>query len=163
MTYDILLISVEGVLVHVKSGDRYPRNIADFMPDYNLWYAIKFFGPSEIWTIENYDLTLPQESRLGGLDCHEVRISFISKWLSQISGIPCKRLYSTKGNWISGWGYKGEDEIPELILRISDLKHPKVLYVGDDIEYFKGKGIDTMTPEKFIERYNKNPRKYEKK
>ena len=38
-----------------------------------------------------------------------------------------------------------------------------MLYVGNDIEYFKGKGIDTMTPEKFIEKYNKNPRKYEKK
>ena len=62
-----------------------------------------------------------------------------------------------------GWGYKGDDEIPELILRLSDLKHPKMLYVGNDIEYFKGKGIDAMTPEKFIEKYNKNPRKYEKK
>ena len=37
LDYDIVLVTVEDNLVHTKSGNKFPRNIADFMPDYNLW------------------------------------------------------------------------------------------------------------------------------
>ena len=159
MTSSILIVSVENVLVHVKSGDRYPRNIADFIPDYNLWYAIKFFGPSEIWVVENYDVT----SHPDNIGSHETKLAFISKWLSQMTNIPCRHLYSLRGNFIPGWGYEGDDDLVDLILRFIEVKNPNLLYTGNDINYYKSRNINTITPEEFISKYNKNPRIYEKK
>ena len=58
LDYDIILVTVEDNLVHTKSGSKVSRNIADFMPDYNLWYAIKFCDVKEIWIVENNNYSL---------------------------------------------------------------------------------------------------------
>ena len=143
---DLILVVVEDSLVHTKSGGQYPKNIADFMPDYNLWYALKFCNPGNVWVVENKDLTSYGWNFMR-LDFHETRYSFITKWLSQMIENPeCHRLYSIRGNWVYGWGYSGDEEIPDLIQRWNK-EARKILFIDRDTResesYIKSKkGFD---------------------
>lgn len=162
LDYDVILVTVEDTLVHTKSGSRYPKNIADFMPDYNLWYAFKFCVFRDIWVVENNEYG----SRLMSLEAWEIKYSFISEWLSQMIGKDCKKMYSVKGNWIPGWSIKGE-EIPDLIKKWTK-KARKILFIDKDTrdneDYVRSKDyLEYITKAEFIRKYNKNPRVYEKK
>lgn len=161
MDYDIILVTVEDNLVHTKSGSKVSRNIADFMPDYNLWYAIKFCDVKEIWIVENNNYSLKYMS----LTAWETRYSFIEIWLSQIIEKTCHKMYSVKGNWIPGWSQGGE-EIPDLIKRWTK-ESGKILFIDKDSreneDYIGTKNfLDYITKSEFIKKYNKNPRIYEK-
>ena len=162
LDYDLILVTVEDTLVHTKSGSKIPRNIADFMPDYNLWYALKFCNSGGIWVIENQDHT----RGLMTLAAWETKYSFISIWLSQMIDKKCRKLYSIKRNWIPDWGCEGED-IPDLIQKWSKWAK-KILFIDKDTreneDYIKSKGyLEYMTKSEFTQKYNKNPRIYEKK
>ena len=79
----------------------------------------------------------------------------------------CNRLYSIRGNWVYGWGYPGDEEIPDLIQRWNK-EARKILFIDRDTResesYIKSKkGFEYITVSEFITKYNKNPRKYEKK
>lgn len=160
--YDLVIVTVENSLVHTKSGDRFPRNIADFMPDYNLWYALKYCSPKNVIVIENQDLT---STGWGVLDLHshETRYSFITKWLSQMINIDCVKYYSIKGNW----KYLNTDHflIDLITKRFSWAR--KILYIDKNTksseEFIRNYPFEYVTTEDFINKYNKNPRKYEKK
>jgi hypothetical protein len=150
-------------LITVKSGDLRPRNIADFMPDYNLWYAIKFMIPDVIVVLDNSDLT-----RDWPLGYYHTRISFISKWLSQVTGIgKVSFSYSLTGNWLSHFSADSKDIIKSVSIRgISNIR-PAVFIdslgrAGEDWMKTNYPGIDYLDKSEFIKYHNKNPRVYEK-
>ena len=166
LDYDIVLVTVEDNLVHTKSGNKFPRNIADFMPDYNLWYALKFCKTRDIWVVESHDTTEYRWNAMS-LGAWETKYSFITTWLSQmIDNLNCHKMYSVKGNWIPGWSLEGE-EIPDLIKKWTKGAR-KILFIDNDSgtnkEYIEKKGyLEYTTKSEFIRKYNKNPRVYEKK
>lgn len=164
LEYDIIIVTVEDSLVHTKSGNNYPRNIADFMPNYNLWYALKFCGAKEIWITENHNFA-DYGWNIMPVNFWETKYSFISIWLSQMINIECHKIFSPKGNWIHSFCDTGED-ILDCIKKWTNQK--KYLFIDKDSgkskKYIESKGyLHYMTTSEFIEKYNKNPRVYEKK
>ena len=153
--YETVVISVEGSLVHIKSGEVSPKNIADFTPDYNLWYAIKFCKPKEIWVIENTDLTSWGWNTMP-LSYYQTRYEYISKWLSQVTNTRCRCIYSLHGDW-----KVIEEEIPDLIRKWTESE--RILFIDKDTKenegYIKTKNLMYTTISEFTGRYNKNPRK----
>ena len=156
--YDIIFVTVEDSLVHTKSGDQYPRNIGDFIPNYNLWYALKYCKTGSIWVIENKDITTSDWYRSGGWDGYRIRFDFICKWLSQVSEVKeCHGYYSLYGNWIDSCG--SNDDIITLCLRCST-NTKKVLFVDkntkDNMKYIRSNypNFGYLTTSEFIEKYN---------
>lgn len=128
------------------------------MPDYNLWYALKFMKPQEIIVIENIDLSRNQQS-----SWFDLKIRFISEWLSEITGVRVESGYSFHGDWKFLYGFPGDKEILDFYRRPG-----KILFIDKDNKqnekYVRAqKEIEYVSKEEFILRYNKNPRIYEKK
>jgi len=163
--FDFIICMLDNVLVHTKSGSLYPRNIADFMPDYNLWYALKFCGPKTVVIVDNPDLSSRFWSSLD-TPSYQTRISFIRIWLSQMTGIKTSAYFSTRGNWqYLGWDDK---DMVDLISTKNDYKESKnPLFIDSNDkkseELISKKGINYMTKDEFIEKYNPNPREYTKR
>ena len=64
MNGKLVFVMLNDCLIMVKSGNQNPINIGDFMPDYNLWYALKFMQPSIIVILDTPDISRelePQE------------------------------------------------------------------------------------------------------
>lgn len=151
--YSQIFVVFEDCLGTIKSQSREQKNIADFMPDYNLWYALKFASPKKITIISNRDIS---RSPLSGYIDLELR--FLSVWLFQVTEIYCNY----------GYSYHGDGKIlftKEDILDHYRVKEGNILFVDRDLgrnrEYVESrKGIQYMKKDEFIQKYNKNPRIY---
>lgn len=163
--YDLLYITLDNCLISVKSGDRYPRNIADMIPDYNLWYAIKFMAPRRIVIISNTDIPEWMKSY------YHIKLEFISKWLSQMTLVSkVSSSFSYLGNWMPHFYQPGEG--PDLI-RGAGLNHEEREYTAAFIdtperlseEYIINNypSLDYIIAPEFIEKFNTRTRIYEKK
>lgn len=156
--YNQIFVVFEDCLGIVKSGSKHQKNIADFMPDYNLWYALKFASPEKITIIGDKDIS---NSPLSGYI--DIELKYLSIWLSQVTGIDCNYGYSYFGNWGFLFDYPSEKDIldyhtiPGKILFIDRNTKTNKDYVT------KKEKIRYMSKEKFISTYNKNPRIYTNK
>lgn len=153
--YNQIFVIFEDCLGSVKSGAREQKNIADFMPDYNLWYALKFAAPERITIIGDKDIS---RSKLSEYIDDELR--YLSIWLTQITGIYCNYGYSFHGDWKFLYGYPSEEELIDF-LRVPG----KILFIDRNTKSNKKyvtskKEIKYMCKEEFITTYNKNPRIY---
>ena len=163
--FKIVFVMLNNCLISIKSGDKRPRNIGDFMPDYNLWYALKFMTPEIIIVLDNSDLT----RNPGGLSYAHSKIDFITKWLSQVVGInEVYYSYSPRGDWKSYCFPESQDILETIRIRRRNTFESAVFI--DDIERTSEEYIKTKHPElvfldktEFIKYHNKNPRVYEKK
>lgn len=152
-------------LITIKSGNRKPINIGDFMPDYNLWYALKFMQPSIIVILDTPDIAREYPSTSHFM----AKINFIAKWLSQVTCIKEVHVsYSVNGSWrtylysespdiLTTLGIRGLRKIEEKIFidNLGRTSEDYIKSVHPSIEYFD--------KSEFIKSYNKNPRVYEKK
>lgn len=153
--YNQIFVVFEDCLGSVKSGSREQRNIADFMPDYNLWYALKFASPKKITIIGDRDIS---RSSMGWYI--DIELKYVSIWLSQVTGIPCNYGYSYHGDWKFLYGYPTDSELLDY-LRVPG----KILFIDRNTKTNKNyvnleKNIPYMCKEEFITTYNKNPRTY---
>lgn len=167
LEYDVIIVTVENSLVHTKSGSNFPKNIADFMPDYNLWYALKFCSFKNLWVVENQDLTGYGWNYMSSGE-HDARYSFIKIWLTQMIGhnrLNSHHLYSIRGNWRPGWSRDNEGETILDFIKKREKNSKKILFIDKDTEESKEfiKDFEYTTVSEFIKKYNKNPRVYEKK
>lgn len=151
--YDQIFVTFEDCLGFVKSGAREQRNIADFRPDFNLWYALKFAVPKRITIISERDIS---HSPLSGYIDDELR--YLSVWLSQVTGVHCDYGYSYNGDWKFLFGYPSDKEL------LDHFRVPgRVLFIdrnsGTSKGYVSGKhGIEYTTSSEFVRAYNKNAR-----
>lgn len=155
--YDQIFVVFDDCLGSIKSGSREQKNIADFMPDYNLWYALKFAEPKKITILGDKDISRSQISKY-----IDKQLGYLSIWLSQVTGITCNYGYSYHGDWKFLYGYPTDEEILDF-LRIPG----KILFIDRDTKTNKNyvslkKDIRYMCKEEFIKEYNKNPRIYTK-
>lgn len=146
-------------LILTKSGDKKPKNIADFMPDYNLWYALKFMSPDLVILVSNNDLLSIKES----ITETETRLKFISIWFKQMTSIDCTYVYSIKGDWRP---YFSDDSNILFNKIYGQRKYWKKMFIDseneDNQDIIKSLGIDYIKVSKFISIYNKSPRIYKK-
>lgn len=167
--YEIVFIILDDCLVHTKSGYTAPRNIADFMPDYNVWYAFKSFpNLKKIVVLSNRNI----ERDLGSGKKHFIRCSFICEWLKEM--VPTNPsviyTYSLLGNF-RPWNLKNDDADIDLIqatpLRYYE-KEYRALFIDADncslYEYMHDKypGVDYIPKSEFVRTYNPAPREYTK-
>lgn len=155
MVYDQIFVVLSDCLIFTKSGSREQKNIADFMPDYNLWYALKFSGAKKITIIGDKDI-----SRSPISDYIFTELEFISTWLTQMTKIPCNSGYSYHGNWKLHYGYESDPDLIDFMR-----KPGKILFIDRNSEvnqgYIKTKsGIEYIKKDDFIKLYNKNPKVY---
>lgn len=155
--FDQIFVVFDNCLGIVKSGSREQKNIADFMPDYNLWYALKFSKTNQITILGDKDVSKSPMS-----DYIDTELKYLSIWLSQVTNIPCNYGYSYHGDWKYIFGYPTDKEL------IDHLRKPgKVLFIDRNTKtnknYVKTKeNLDYMCKDEFISLYNKNPKVYEK-
>lgn len=153
--YNQIFVVFKDCLGETKSGSREQRNIADFIPDYNLWYALKYASPEKITIIGDLDISL---SPISTYIDDELR--YLSIWVSQMTGVYCNYGYSYHGDWKFLFGYPSDIDlldylqVPGKILFIDRNTKSNEKYVS-----FK-KNIQYMCKEEFIKKYNKNPRTY---
>ena len=153
--YNQIFVIFEDCLGSVKSGAREQKNIADFMPDYNLWYALKFAKPEKITIIGERDIS---RSTISGYI--DIELRFLSVWLSQVTGVTCNYGYSYNGDWKFLYGYPTDKEL------LDHLRVPgKTLFIDKNSKINKNyvntkENIEYLCKEEFIERYNKNQRVY---
>ena len=163
--YKLVFVMLSECLISIKSGDSRPRNIGDFMPDYNLWYAIKFMAPEMVIVLENKDLTRSP----WGLRYDHVKFEFITKWLSQVIGLKETYLsYSPRGDWRSYCFPESEDILETVGARGYRKLSPAVFIDSPNREgetYIREHHphLEYIDKTEFIKFHNKNPRIYEKK
>lgn len=156
--YNQIFVVFDRCLGDVKSGAREQKNIADFMPDYNLWYALRYASPEKITILGDRDIS---RSPLSGYI--QTELEYLSIWLSQITGVPCNYGYSYHGDWkyLNGWP-SDEDLVNFLCVP------GKILFIDrntkDNEKYVNTKKeIRYMSKDEFIQKYNKNPRVFQDK
>lgn len=155
--YNQIFVVFEDCLGSIKSGWREQKNIADFMPDYNLWYALKFVAPDKITILGDRDISRSSISMY-----IDTQLEYLSVWLSQMTGVTCDYGYSYHGDWKFLYGYPTDSEILDF-LRVPG----KILFIDrntkNNEKYVNTKKeIEYMCKEEFITKYNKNPRTYNK-
>lgn len=142
LSFDSVVVWIENSLVHTKTGGQIPKNIGDMLPDFNLWYALKYCPAKEIIMVENKDLT-----GMGmRLNEHHVRYSFLQIWLSQVTRKPVHKLYSILGNGEVGWK---SDEMLEESIR-NRWNGARILMVGGE----RADGMLYMEKDDFVKVYN---------
>lgn len=152
-------------LIMVKSGNQNPINIGDFMPDYNLWYALKFMQPSIIVILDTPDISREYPST----SYFTAKIEFIAKWLSQVIGIrEVYTSYSVNGTWRSYIYPESLDILMTVGARRYKTLEEKFFIdnlgrTSEDYIRSSHPSIEYMDKSEFIKAYNKNPRIYEKK
>lgn len=153
--YNQIFVVFEDCLGFIKSGSREQKNIADFMPDYNLWYAFKFASPNKITIIGDKNIS---RSKLHSYI--DIELKYLSTWITQVTGIYCNYGYSYHGDWKFLFGYPSDEDLLDF------LREPgKILFIDRDTKPNKDyvtskKEIEYMCKEEFITMYNKNPRTY---
>mgnify|MGYP004444964671 FL=1 len=151
MKCDVVFVLLEDNLIQVKSGGKYPRNIADFNPVYDLWYALKYYGPKKIIVLDNIDLRRSVQSKWFFL-----KLWFISEWLEEITKIPVDHYHSIRENWVNNFGDEGEEDIIDQVRRLE--KKDGYLFIDrntqDNKEFIEGKGIEYIKSSDFIRTYN---------
>lgn len=152
--YNQIFVVFEDCLGSIKSGSRDQKNIADFIPDYNLWYGLKYALPQKITIIGDLDISRSQKSRY-----MDTELKYLSIWLSQVTGVYCDYGYSYHGDWKFLYGYPTDEDLLDY-LRVPG----KVLFIDRDTKpsknYVTEKNIEYLSKEEFITTYNKNPRIY---
>ena len=165
MNGNLVFMMLNDCLITVKSGNPIPINVGDFMPDYNLWYALKYMQPDVVVIL---DMPIISREYLS-TSYFTAKIEFISKWLSQVIGVrDVYTSYSVDGSWRSHLYPESEDIISSFRIRrlkllrnrffIDNLNRTSEVYIKENHPE-----ISYMDKLEFINIYNKNPRNYEKK
>lgn len=154
--YDQIFVLLEESLITVKSGAREPKNIADFMPDYNFWYALKFSKPEKITIIGDKNISYSPNSMY-----IDTKLRFIEIWLSELTEVKCNSGYSYYGNWKFLFGRSDEDLIDFFKIK----KPGNILFIDRDNNKHKDyinekENIEYTTKSEFIKIFNKNQRVY---
>lgn len=164
--YELVFIILDNCLIHTKSGNYAPKNIADFMPDYNVWYGFRALkNLKRIVILSNRNL-----ERDPSFKNYYIRCDFIREWLREMipNNVKVTYNYSIFGNFLPKYNTSGEDLIMTSGLREYE-KDYRALFVDDNSksleEYISNiyPGLDYMTSEDFVRTFNNNPRVYEKK
>lgn len=160
----IVYVMLNDCLVTIKSGNPYPLNIGDFMPDYNLWYGLKYMSPGAIAVLDT-----PIISRdYPGTSYMDIKIRFISKWLSQVACVSEVYIsYSLDGSWRSNLFPESHDIIDSVGIRRKSRFTEKLFIdnpwrTGEEYVKLQHPEFLYMDKTEFIREYNKNPRIYEK-
>lgn len=165
MNMKVVFVMLNDCLISIKSGNQRPINIGDFMPDYNLWYALKFMQPSIIIILDTPDISQEYPSTAH----FTAKISFVAKWLSQVTGVSnVYTSYSVDGTWRSYLYPESSDILMTVGARGYKSAEYKVFIdnLGRTSEdYIKNfhSSVEYLDKTEFIKVYNKNPRVYEKK
>lgn len=134
------------------------------MPDYNLWYGLRYLSPGAIVVLDT-----PNISRdYPGTSYIDIKIRFISKWLSQVACVSeTYTSYSLDGSWRSYLYADSLDIIDSVGIRKKFRFEEKIFVdnpgrTGEDYIKIQHPDFLYMDKSEFIKEYNKNPRVYEK-
>ena len=161
---DLIFVILNKCLINIKSGNERPINIGDFMPDYNLWYAFRFMSPGAIVILDRpyIEREYPSTAYI------DAKIKFISKWLAQVSGVKkVTTSYSLDGSWRAYLFSESPDILQNSGIALS--RYESKIFIDSNTResenYIRENhpDISYMTCQEFIDKYNKNPRRYEKK